>query len=608
MILLRTSFLLLLCLLGAISLESDQEGGGATSTSWSTDEWDGSMMDERTWRSSVDYLVRQGKVTDAIRLVKALLKISPAARPLQVQLAVLQVEEDAGGVISALRNLRRLDPSGSQLLLEAGELVYQGATGAIQELLDEEDRVSPERVLRARRRMKAAEVLYRAAVWQSPGHARCSLVLSRLLLWRGRREESIVVLARALRIALDRVGMRDESLNVMTMVCKLHPNCCQDRKQDKRVRSLQDLNLSCGIQQVVEPSLGEIMEFVEERFYNKSDLKSLRGVLEMGGDRKENDCKLSVLQEKIGIDDMTRAASDGAPCSPQLLAADKSIRRLVQRCGGEEWARRKLRGEVLGRGGGGLTGPLAEQETRVKLLLLACKGREGAAEAKEAEQLRDRALVLQTQGKLEEAMKIFQVRPPPAAAGIPSDEVACWKGGYLDLAARHSEIATRLKPDSRFYVNLGAALYEMRKFAESIEAFQSALRLKEDDDISRQLDGTCVFRCSFCLSSSPVTLILSTEVFVVRFNLANALTEVHMFKESIRHFRRVIEINPTFLQAQFNMIRNMETICDWGRRDERFLRAERILRKQLLQGEVSMVRPWHSLSYPFPPELLLAIS
>ena len=35
--------------------------------------------------------------------------------------------------------------------------------------------------------------------------------------------------------------------------------------------------------------------------------------------------------------------------------------------------------------------------------------------------------------------------------------------------------------------------HDRRVRQESIEAFQSALRLKEDDDISRQLDGTCVF-------------------------------------------------------------------------------------------------------------------
>eukprot|EP00960_Hanusia_phi_P028878 747637-Hanusia_phi.AAC.2 len=47
----------------------------------------------------------------------------------------------------------------------------------------------------------------------------------------------------------------------------------------------------------------------------------------------------------------------------------------------------------------------------------------------------------------------------------------------------------------------------------------------------------------------------------------------------------------------FNMIRNMETICLWEKREERFLRAERLLRKQLQQGEMSMVsRTWLEMS------------
>eukprot|EP00960_Hanusia_phi_P028879 747637-Hanusia_phi.AAC.3 len=128
----------------------------------------------------------------------------------------------------------------------------------------------------------------------------------------------------------------------------------------------------------------------------------------------------------------------------------------------------------------------SEQQAHLKTLLSACKQAENAMKMNQAVQLRDEGLILQNEGKLQEAINALQVlllsrlarsriifyflpqqqavRLYPAEAENHNAlavscwtcscctllkeflfQVACWKGGYLDRAAHHSKTATKLK-------------------------------------------------------------------------------------------------------------------------------------------------------------------
>jgi protein O-GlcNAc transferase len=91
-------------------------------------------------------------------------------------------------------------------------------------------------------------------------------------------------------------------------------------------------------------------------------------------------------------------------------------------------------------------------------------------------------------------------------------------------------------------------------------------------------------------------------------NLANALSEVHLFSESIKHFEYALVLQPSFVEVRANLERNRETVCDWEGHGERFQRLRRDVEAQLERGQASVVRPWHALAYPWPPSLLLRMA
>ncbi len=101
---------------------------------------------------------------------------------------------------------------------------------------------------------------------------------------------------------------------------------------------------------------------------------------------------------------------------------------------------------------------------------------------------------------------------------------------------------------------------------------------------------------------------ISYEDVTARLNLANALTEVQLFSEAIRHFEHVLVLRPSYSEARANMERNKETVCDWAHRDQRFQRLRGDVEAMLQRGDVSLVRPWHALSYPWPADMLKKMS
>ena len=189
-------------------------------------------------------------------------------------------------------------------------------------------------------------------------------------------------------------------------------------------------------------------------------------------------------------------------------------------------------------------------------------------------------LEVQARGQLAPAREKFE----RATALDPSNHdahnalaIALLRSGELARSAEHSRTALKLSPEGRFHVNLGAALYEMRDFLGAIRSFEAALQMSDKD-------------------------------VTARLNLANALTEVHLFSEAIRHFEHVLVLQPSYVEARANMERNKETVCDWAHREQRFQRLRGDVEAMLQRGDVSLVRPWHALSYPWPAELLKGMS
>jgi hypothetical protein len=81
-----------------------------------------------------------------------------------------------------------------------------------------------------------------------------------------------------------------------------------------------------------------------------------------------------------------------------------------------------------------------------------------------------------------------------------------------------------------------------------------------------------------------------------------------MFNHAIREFQTVLTQQPSYHSAFANLVRNMDTVCNWSNRDARFKQLTNIIQEQLTRGEMSLVRPWHALSYPVSMSMLLGIA
>ena len=90
--------------------------------------------------------------------------------------------------------------------------------------------------------------------------------------------------------------------------------------------------------------------------------------------------------------------------------------------------------------------------------------------------------------------------------------------------------------------------------------------------------------------------------------MAAAYKDAAQHDEAIAAYSRALHLRPHFPEAFANLVHSLQSVCDWRHRGDLFTRLERDVRAALAAGDVPAVQPFHAMTYPFPPDLVLAIS
>lgn len=91
-------------------------------------------------------------------------------------------------------------------------------------------------------------------------------------------------------------------------------------------------------------------------------------------------------------------------------------------------------------------------------------------------------------------------------------------------------------------------------------------------------------------------------------NVAAAYKDAARHDQAITAYMRALQLKPDFPEAFANLVHSLQSVCEWRDRAVLFQRLEADVRRALAKDELPAVQPFHAMSYPFPADLVLAIS
>lgn len=91
-------------------------------------------------------------------------------------------------------------------------------------------------------------------------------------------------------------------------------------------------------------------------------------------------------------------------------------------------------------------------------------------------------------------------------------------------------------------------------------------------------------------------------------NVAAAYKDAARHDQAIAAYMRALQLKPDFPEAFANLVHSLQSVCEWRDRTVLFQRLEADVRRALAKDELPAVQPFHAMSYPFPADLVLAIS
>jgi protein O-GlcNAc transferase len=94
----------------------------------------------------------------------------------------------------------------------------------------------------------------------------------------------------------------------------------------------------------------------------------------------------------------------------------------------------------------------------------------------------------------------------------------------------------------------------------------------------------------------------------VQANVAAAYKDFGRHDAAISAYLRALQLKPDFPEAFANLVHSLQSVCDWRQRMPLFTRLQADVRRALAADELPCVQPFHAMSYPFPADLVLAIS
>ncbi|CAG9464383.1 unnamed protein product [Pedinophyceae sp. YPF-701] len=207
-----------------------------------------------------------------------------------------------------------------------------------------------------------------------------------------------------------------------------------------------------------------------------------------------------------------------------------------------------------------------------------------------------------------------------------------YESGKLDMAAQTYQSAIKIEPNfPEAYNNLGNALRELGRANEAIACYTACIQLqyarsqRPGSDTSPAHMAACVARLTvaynnlggllkaqgrmheaICCYERVVTLQPTSPES--HANLGAAYKDSTRHEEAIVSYRNSLQLRHDFPEAFANMVHSLQCICDWTDRPQLFARLEAEIRRDLSNGALPPVQPFHAMAYPLPADLPLKIA
>jgi tetratricopeptide (TPR) repeat protein/2-polyprenyl-3-methyl-5-hydroxy-6-metoxy-1,4-benzoquinol methylase len=149
--------------------------------------------------------------------------------------------------------------------------------------------------------------------------------------------------------------------------------------------------------------------------------------------------------------------------------------------------------------------------------------------------------------------------------------------GRLNEAARHYQLATRLKPDYvDAHMNLGNVLKRLGKLGDAAGSYERAIALKPSAEAHYNLANVLpqLGRSDEAVSHYQRALALKPDFVGAHNNLANVLAAQGRSDEALSHFQRALELDPNLVEAHVNV---GTTLLQQGKVDAAAAQFERAL-------------------------------
>lgn len=190
--------------------------------------------------------------------------------------------------------------------------------------------------------------------------------------------------------------------------------------------------------------------------------------------------------------------------------------------------------------------------------------------------------------------------------------------------------ALQLQPNfPEAYNNLGNTLRELGRADEAIACYTACIQLQYTQQTaagaSVAVAAVQAQRLSVAFSNLGGILkmqgrlpdaiacyehvaLLQPAVPEVQANVAAAYKDAARHDQAITAYMRALALKPDFPEAFANLVHSLQSVCEWRDRTALFQRLELEVRRALAKDELPAVQPFHAMSYPFPADLVLAIS
>lgn len=214
---------------------------------------------------------------------------------------------------------------------------------------------------------------------------------------------------------------------------------------------------------------------------------------------------------------------------------------------------------------------------------------------------------------------------PNCALSLGNLAGICYERSNLDAAILMYREALRLEPNfPEAYNNLGNALREAGRADDAIACYTACIQL-QFSPLGLHAGPAAIHR--LCVAYNNLSGILkmqgrsaeSIQCYEQVAALQPDSPEAHAnlastYKDSAHHdlainsYQRALALRPDFPEAFANLVHSLQCVCDWTDRQQLFKRLQGEVQRDIDEGRLPPVQPFHAMAYPFTAQLAVSIS